>query len=41
MNYTIMVTAVLIVVSEAALILPFSVFSKLRKKEDASEIAFE
>jgi len=41
MNYIIIVTAVLIVVSGAALILPFSAFSKVRKKEDASEIAFE
>jgi hypothetical protein len=38
MNYAIIATAVLIVVSGAALILPFSVFSKLRKKEDASEM---
>jgi hypothetical protein len=42
MNYAIVSMAVLIVASGAALILPCSLLSKLRKKEeDASEIGVE
>jgi hypothetical protein len=41
MNYAIITIAVLILASGAGLILLCSVFSKLRKKEDASQIGIE
>ena len=41
MNYGIITIALLIVASGAALILPCSLLSKLRKKEDTSEIGIE
>ena len=41
MNYSIVSLALLIVASGAALIVPCSLLSKMRKKEDASEIAVE
>jgi hypothetical protein len=41
MNYSTVAIALLILASGAALILPCSLLSKLRRKEDASEIAVE
>ena len=41
MNYGIITIALLIVASGAALILPCSLLSNLRKKEDTSEIGIE